>query len=287
MLTKSWFRPTNRRVRLVVGLLLAGLFSVQCTRTSAWRESDVVTPVDGKVVGANSSDVVQKVDRLARSDHAELLAYCLDNARGRYRDYTCTFVKQERIGGQLKDAQHIEVRFLDDPFSVAMQWTENAPLADRLLYVEGKHNGEMLLRPVGFLGNLVGTVTRDPTGEDVKRNTLRPVTMFGFVNGLESLLKVYGKADQAGDLREEFGGYAVVDGRETVKLVRYLPPKDGYPARKTDVYVDLEYLVPICIESWNWDDEVSSRYLYKNVQFNVGLTDEDFRPEALGMKPPK
>ena len=287
MLSKSWLRPTNRRVRLVVGLLLAGLFSVQCTRTSAWRESDVVTPVGSTVVGANSPDTVRRVDRLARTDHAALLSYCLDKARGRYRDYTCTFIKQERIGGQLKAAQHIEVDFLSEPFSVAMQWTKNAPLADRLLYVEGKYNGQMLLRPAGLLGNFVGTVTRDPTGEDVKRKTLRPVTMFGFVNGMESLLEVYREAAAAGDLREEFGGYARVDGRDTVKLVRYLPPKGDYPAHKTEVYIDLEYLVPICIESRNWDDEVSSRYLYKDVQFNVGLTTDDFLPDAVGMKPPK
>lgn len=287
MLSKSRIRLTNRKVRLVVGLLLAGLFSVQCTQTSAWKDSDVVTPVDGVAIGANSSETVRKVDELARNDHIELLDWCLENARGRYRDYTCTFVKQERIGGRLKDAEQIDVKFLSEPFSVSMLWTENAPIADRLIYVEDKYDGQMLLRPTGLLGNLVGTVTRDPTGKEVRRNTLRPVTLFGFVNALENLLDVYRQADQAGDLQTEFGGYAEVAGRKTVKLVRYLPPKDDYPAHRTDVYIDLEYLVPICIEGRNWDDELSSRYVYKELRLNVGLTGEDFRPETLGMEPPK
>ncbi|MGC9455146.1 MAG: DUF1571 domain-containing protein [Phycisphaerae bacterium] len=287
MLSKSRFRLTNRRVRLAVGLLLAGLFSVQCTQTSAWKDSDVVTPVNGVALGENSPETVRKIDELARTDHIALLEWCLENACGRYRDYTCTFVKQERIGGRLRDAQQIDVKFLAAPFSVAMLWTENPPIADRLIYVENKYNGKMLVRPTGILGGLVGTVTRDPTGEDVRRNTLRPVTLFGFVNALENLLDVYRQADQAGDLKTEFGGYAEVGGREVVKLVRYLPPKDDYPAHKTEVYIDLEYLVPICIEGRNWDDELSSRYVYKDIRFNVGLTEDDFRPETLGMEPPK
>lgn len=287
MSSKSMLRPTNRRVRILVGLLLAGLFSVQCTRTVAWRDSDVATAVDGKVVGENSPDTLREIDRLARTDHAALLSYCLENARGRYRDYTCNFVKQERIGGRLRDPEHIDVKFLSEPFSVSMRWTENPPLADRMIYVEDRYDGQMLVRPTGLLGSIVGTVTRDPEGDEVKRNTLRPVTMFGFVNAMENLLEVYEQAREAGELREEFGGYAQIDGRETVKLIRYLPPSDEYPAYRTDVYIDLEYLVPICIEGRNWDNELSSRYLYTDVQFNVGLTPDDFQPRTLGMEPPQ
>ncbi|MFP3937447.1 MAG: DUF1571 domain-containing protein [Phycisphaerae bacterium] len=274
-------------MRLVVGLLLAGLFSVQCTQSSGWKDSDVVSAVNGAAVGANSSETVGKIDELARKDNIALLEWCLENARGRYRDYTCTFVKQERIGGRLKDAQQMDVKFLSEPFSVTMQWTENPPVADRLVYVEDKYDGQMLLRPTGLLGDLVGTVSRDPTGKEISSKTLRPVTLFGFVNTLENLLEVYRQAEQAGDLKTEFGGYAEVAGRKAVKLVRYLPPKDEYPAHKTNVYIDLEYLVPICIEATNWDDELSSKYVYKDIRFNVGLTGEDFRPETLGMESPK
>ncbi len=287
MRSKSVLCPTNRRVRILVGLLLAGLFFVQCTRTVALKESDVVTVVDGRVIGENSPDTTRRIDHLARTDHIKLLSYALENARGRYRDYTCTFIKQERIGGRLGDPEHIEVRFLAEPFSVAMQWMENPPLADRMIYVEGKYDGQMLVRPTGLLGGIVGTVARDPEGDEARRNTLRPVTLFGFVNALENLLDVYEKARDAGDLREEFGGYAEIDGRETVKLIRYLPPEDDYPAYRTDVYLDLEYLVPICIEGRNWDNELTSRYVYTDLRFNVGLTPDDFLPRTLGMEPPK
>jgi len=284
---KRLFRPTNRRARLLVGILLAGLFCVQCTRPGADPEFSLVTVIDGKAIGKNSPAVLQKVEDLAKTDHTALLEYCLEKYQGRYRDYTCTLVKQERIRGALTAEQWVDVKFMASPFSVAMKWTKNPPIGDRVVYVEGKYNNQMLVRPGGLLGKLVGTVLRKPDGPEAQRNTLRPVNLFGFERGMESLIQVYRQAERAGDLQETFGGYAAVDGRQTIALVRHLPPKDDYPAYETRVYIDLEYLVPILIEGIDWDNELSCRYLYRNIRFNVGLRDEDFRPEANDMKPPK
>ena len=76
-------------------------------------------------------------------------------------------------------------------------------------------------------------------------------------------------------------------GRNTIVLERYLPACNGYPAWKTVTYIDREYLVPICIEGYDWDKQLSGRYVYQNLNFNTGLTDDDFRPEANGLTAPK
>ena len=267
---KRLFRPTNKRVRLLVGLMLAALFCIQCTRTDAFRQSSFVTAISGKVVGNNAPNVLSEVDRLAKSDHIGLLEYCLDKYNGRYGDYTCTFIKQERINGTVGKQQEIFVKFLDSPYSVAMAWTaKTAPIADRVLYVEGKYDGQMLVRPKGFLGVLVGTVARRPDSPEAMRNTLRPVNMFGFERMMKNLLNVYGQARKNGDLKQAFGGYAEVAGRKAVALIRYLPPKDDYQAHKTVIYIDLEYLLPIGEESYDWDDALCYRYFYKDIKFNV------------------
>ena len=79
------------------------------------------------------------------------------------RDFTATFIKQERIKGRLGKEQWIDVSFMDEPFSVAMNWTKNAPVGDRVLYVDGKYGGQMLVRPSnGFLRALAPTVARRP-----------------------------------------------------------------------------------------------------------------------------
>ena len=286
MIMKSILHPSNRRIRLIVGVLVTGLLCLQCTRSEAFRESRFIV-VSGEVFGKNAPEVDADVIRLAKSDHIALLEYCLGACQERYRDYTCTLIKQERIGGRVSNEQEIAIKFLSDPFSVAMKWTpQTAGVGDRVLYVEGKYNGMMLVRPTGVFGSLVGTVMRKPDGPQAMQSTLRPVNQFGFRKSLESLLKVYRQAREAGDLTESFGGYAEVAGRKALVLVRQLPPKDNYPAAKTIIYIDLEYLVPVGVEGYDWDQQLTSRYIFKDIRFNVALTSEDFLPAANDMKAP-
>ena len=287
MTVKNIFRLINWRVRILIVLVGAGLFGLQCTQTIALRRSSLVMPISGKSLGANAPQVTSKVAALAESDHIALLEYCLKNYQGRYNDYTCTFIKQERINGAVGKEQWIDVKFMDSPFSVAMKWTQNAPLGDRIIYVEGKHDDQMLVRPRGFLGDLVGTFLRSPDSPPVMQNTLSPVSMFGFKRNLQKLLVVYRKARSAGDLTESFGGYAEIDGRQAITLIRQLPPKRDYSNAKAIIYIDTEYLLPIVIEGYDWDGQLQRRYLYKDVKFNVALNADDFLPQANGMKPPK
>jgi hypothetical protein len=266
-------------------LVLLGLICVQCTRrTEAFRtDSDLVTVVGGKTIGTVSPSAAERLETLAKTDQIALLKLCLTQCEANVQDYTCTLVKQERLSGKVGSEQWIAVKFLDEPFSVAMRWTKNAPLGDRVLYIEGKNNGNMLVRPRGMLGGIVGTVQRQPDGEEVMANTLRPVTLFGFERGLQSLIEVYELAGRRGDLQTTFNGYAEVDGRQAMVLERLLPAKDDYPAAKTLTYIDAELLLPVCIEAWNWDGQLDSRYVYKDLKINVGLKDADFTPAANGL----
>ena len=282
-----FIRPTNRNARLFVGLLLAGLFCVQCTQSDAFKQSNLVSFSDGKALGSNSTAVQNDLEKLARTDHVALLEQCLARYEGRIQNYTCTLVKQERLGGRLNEEQEIAVKFLDAPFSVAMKWTRNAPIGDQVLYVEGKYNNHMLVKPKGLLGALVGTVLRKPDGADAMKNTLRPVNLFGFKRGLQSLLDVYALARRRGEGKESFGGHCDVAGRPALLLVRDLPNRPEYPAKRTNIYVDAEYMLPICIEGYDWDDQLACRYVYKDIRINVDLDSDDFTPAANGMADPK
>ncbi len=273
----------------MVGLFLAGLFCVQCTRSEAFRESRYITAISGKTIGQTAPEVVSEIEQLAKRDHIALLEHCLANYTERYRDFTCTLIKQERIHGTLRKEQEIRVKHMVSPFSVAMAWTKNSPLGDRLVYVEGKRNNQMLVRPKSpLLQMLVGpSVLRQPDGPDAMRNTLRPVNMFGFGRGLKSLIDVYRQAKAEGDLKTLFGEYADVAGRRCIVLIRYLPPKNDYPAYKTLTYIDIDHLVPICIEGYDWDEQLQCRYIYKDVKFNIPLSEDDFAPQANDIAPPK
>ena len=290
MALRPVLRPTNRRIRLLVGFLLAGLFCIQCTTTDAFRESSFITSVGGKNIGRTADRELARIEKLAKTDHIALLEHCLARSRAEHRDYTCTLIKHEIINGQDKKEQEIRVKFLVKPYSVAMAWVRNAPMGDRVLYVEDQYDGKMLVRPSsGIIRNVLGikTVSRPPDGAEAMKSTLRPVNKFGFERGLVSLLNVYKEAKQRGELtKTSFGGYADVAGRRAIVLVRYLPPVNDYPAYKTITYIDTEHLVPICIEGFDWDEEFSCRYIYKDIKMNVGLTAADFRPEANDLTSP-
>lgn len=283
MLLKRVIRLTNIRIRLVVGLLLAAMFCLQCIQPDVFSSDMQVMAIAGSSVEAASPDRLKELERLAKTDHIGLLRQALANYRSSYQDYTCTFTKQERINGQFRDEQQIEVKFLDKPFSVAMRWVKNAPIGDRVLYVEGKHNGQMLVQPKGLLGALVGTVSRAPDGPDAMANTLRPITLFGFKRLMESLLKVNELASSRGEGQFTFEGYRT-KAKKVMVLKRVLPPKKDYPAQTTIWYLDVNYLVPIGLEAFDWDDQKMCRYSYSNVKFNAGLTDDEFTPKANGMK---
>lgn len=285
---KRLLRPTNRRIRLFVGLFLAGLFCIQCTSTEAFKESEHIVAISGKDFGVNAPGTVAKLEHLAKTDQIALLQQCLDHYNRNYSDFVCTFDKAERIGGVVKPEQEIRIKHLAKPFSVAMTWIKQAPIGDKVLYVEGKRGNQMLVRPKSPLLQAItgGSVLRKPTDPAAMSNTLRPVNMFGFGRSLESLIKVYKKAKRNGDLKTAFGGYAEVADRKCLVLIRYLPPKNDYPAYKTVIYIDVDHLVPTCIEGYDWDKKLQCRYIYRDVKFNVGLTPDDFTPEANGIKVP-
>lgn len=260
-------------VALVLATLAAGC--------AGQKSTEFIARANGKPVARS------KIENLARTDHVALLKQCLAGYEARVRDYACTFIKQERLRGTLAPEQWIKAKFLGKPFSVAMEWIRNSPGAARMLYVQGKYDNMMLIQPAGLLV-LVGTVKRRPDGPDAMKNTLRPVTRFGFANALRSLIDVYQAARRAGECTEQFGGYAKVAGRDCLALVRHLPAGGrSYPAWKTTTYIDLEYLLPTCIEALDWDKQLISRYVYRDVKLNLGLKEADFTPAANGIAPPK
>ncbi|RPI58599.1 MAG: DUF1571 domain-containing protein, partial [Planctomycetaceae bacterium] len=205
--------------------------------------------------------------------------------------YTCTFVKQEVIKGVTKPEQEMTAKFMGDPYSVALTWTKNPPTGDKVLYVEGKNNNQMIVRPANaFLRKLVnGAVLRQPDGAEAMNTTLRPVNMFGFERSIKSLLEIYALAQKQNELKQSCDGMAKVGDRQALVLVRLLPDKPEYAsaAVKTLIYIDTEYLVPIRIEGYDADGKPNSVYTSSNIKFNLGLTEADFLPEANDMVQPK
>lgn len=225
--------------------------------------------------------------QMAREDQEELFKRALAGYRENIRDYQCRMSRRGRQFGILGAAQEMDVKFLDDPFSVFLHWRKNAGKADKVLYVEGQHEGKMMALPV-LIGWLTGPMAFDPEGPEARKSSPRPLTQFGFGNMLERIGSVYetGELSDGGSFTDSFGGMVEVGGREALAIERRRDgpaPEDGDQEVLWRICLDAENLMPIAVTSFNKDDGIEADYVFTDIRYNTGLRAEDFTLEAVGM----
>ncbi|MFC1783257.1 DUF1571 domain-containing protein [Planctomycetota bacterium] len=281
-------------MRLVVGILAAFLLLLVGIGAGSDKKSQVkITPASltpqRKTTPhgpfGSAPEVIVNPDRiteLAKTDHIALLKWSLEAYQIRVIDYTTTFNKQERIKGKLKKTEQISVMFKDIPFSVFMNWQKNAGSANKLLYVEGSNNNKMIVHPTGLF-SWIKSVKKDPCGKDAQKASRRTCDQFGFRRSMKSLLEVYELAQKRGDLKIIYRGPTTIDGRPCIAMERILPPDKGYPAARMIMEFDQEYLLPVSITHYDWQNNLLGRYVFLNLKFNNGLTNARFLPKAHGM----
>ncbi len=204
------------------------------------------------------------------------------------RDYTCTFVKQERLKGRLGKVERIEVRFRKKPFSVFFVWKENANKVRRALYIDRPDyvdkKGRKLARvePNGAIARLFVRDIKLPLHSKRSREvSRRSLDDFGF-GALFRMLEEYNTAAaEKGVLRFRFVGTGQIDGRPTYVFERYLPyqGEDGpWPDAKMVLHLDQQWLLPVAVYSYAdaKGTKLLGSYVFEDVKLNVGLTDRDF-----------
>jgi hypothetical protein len=289
----------NRRVIMLcrsgcilVGLVLVGICS-QSPVLHAEDLSTAATPavkIDQHVTLAlfmAPSHAGDSFVTLARSDPVGAFRAGLASYEARVRDYTCTFEKQERVGGRMRTRQLTQVRFREKPFSVNMLWLENEDKARRVIYVEGRwtnKHGEKLavVEPAGSIARVfVNDVLRPIDGDEARAASRKPIDQFGFANTLRRILKICDLANKRKELDIRYVGESTLAGRPTYMFERRLPYTDEsglYPDRLLIVHLDKEYLLPTSCASYADEARTTllGRYVITDVRFNVGLTNRDF-----------
>jgi len=224
-------------------------------------------------------ELTRQIINLAETDHIALLRMAIDRYDRTIRNYTGTFIKQERIDNRLGPRQVIAFKFRQKPFSLFMEWKENPLGADRMLFVEGQNNDKMLVHPTGLL-KWLKCIKLDPDGKQARKCTLRTCREFGFRRNMLKALKTYQSAKQNGELTMTSSGLRIINGRRCLVLERILPERKEYSTARLVVRLDLEYLLPVQIECYDWEGDLIGRYSFTDLKFNTSLTDKDFDPKA-------
>ena len=220
-----------------------------------------------------------EVLRLAGADHVGLLEAMLAYYEKNIKDYTGTFYKHERIKGKLRDQQVIAFKFMDEPFSIAMHWKKNAESGDRLVYVKGANDDQMIVHPTGFW-SWIKSVKRAPDCEAALKTNLYPCSLFGVGNLLERMLTLHRAVAKDGEIKIAGVGPGLVDDRKCIVVEAKLPESKASDTRRFVLKIDEEFLLPVEIASYDAKDRLISNYIYKDLKFNVGLKAEQFTAKA-------
>lgn len=287
----------RRRLQIAFGLLLAGILYAELAFDAEH------TPVINKglpFVLADDKVVQTPFEELVRTAPLQALISARDRLVRDSRDYTCTFVKQERIGSAMSAEQEIDVKFRPEPYSVVMHWLRNEGMAKRVIYVKGKWRDEAepdpelrehaVCMPGKGLNLLIKSIKQPINGTIAKRSSRRAIDEFGFVRALDLLIKYCEIARDRNELKLEFRGESHFDGRPVWLIRRQLPytGEDGrYPDQIAEIYIDQEFHVPIAVYCYS-DSEAKpesllGKYEYRGVRFNTNLTEADFEPATYGM----
>lgn len=222
--------------------------------------------------GAKATDPLRATDPLgamiaeAKSAHAAL------------RDYTCTFTRQERVGGALGAEQVAELKYRANPHSVAVRFARPEAVAGASAsYVAGKRLEQVKVRPVGAKGLdrflLVGL--DDPKA---KLDGLHPVTGYGVGAVIDRVSKIVSTEKGMNNPVDVYPSEFQFAGRPVTRYEVLTRRPHAYRyAYKTMVFVDNATKLPV---RWEAHDaprpgtttgDLIEAHSYTDLRPNVGL----------------
>lgn len=230
------------------------------------------------------------LENILKDQPAQFLQMCLDKYDREIQGYKVVFYKKERVNNKLQPHEKIFVHFQQKPFSVHFHWLEGGGgggfiKAKKVLYVEGKNNGNMRVLPkVGFpFGDPLWT--KDPDGEEAMATSRFSIKQFGVRHGLQSTISATLRAQAAGTLNIKYLGEFKVGelgGRACYKFVRtpYTPPEEDGINHYT-FYIDMENWLHVGSELRDANGELIAEYYFRDLQPNVEFEPNQFTDKGM------
>jgi hypothetical protein len=170
------------------------------------------------------------------------------------------------------------------PLSVYFRFLQ--PFAGReAIWVEGGHDGKLLVHEGGVARLIAGTLKLDPRSGMAMSGCRHPISEAGLGYLIEKVSSRWEIELKAGESVVSIHRNARVGDRPCTMIEAKHPVRrEGYVHHKVKLYVDQELRLPIRVEAYAWPtgDEESSElleeYTYLNLVLNPGLSPTDFDP---------
>lgn len=240
-----------------------------------------VVPVVSPVPGPNGQP---RTTTSAMDAPLRLVADALQNYR-QVQDYSCMFIKVERVNGLLQPENITAMKVRSQPFSVYLRWQMPQAMAGQeVCYVAGRNKGMMRVHATGFRG-AVGFVSIDPRDPRALENNRHAITEAGIANLLERLRTSWEMERQINKTQVRSADYDFAQ-RKCTRVETIHPDNSGreFYCYRSVVYFDKETRLPIRFEAYDWprnggppEGDLLECYSYVDLRFNIGLTEADFR----------
>ena len=226
----------------------------------------------------------------------------LEYLRANVGDYTCDFIKQERVNGKLLPKEHMALKVRNEivrdgqivqPFSVYMKFMAPKNYKNReVLFVKGQNKEKILIKEGGTRGRFLPSVWLKQSNSMITSVNRYNITDAGMNKMVERLIEAATEnvhCDQECKIRYYREG-AKVGGHNCSYLEVIRPNRNPGPLGPNNVYlaqvyVDTTLNIPIRYAAYDWPTKVGGRpqlveeYIYQNVVLNPGLTNDDFDPK--------
>jgi len=199
------------------------------------------------------------------------------------RDYTCVFISKENMKGRDKEDHYTQFKFKTTPMSVYMKWLAPSRLAGQeACFVQGKNQNKMRVHSKGILG-VAGFVSIDLNDARVKEHSRHSIQDAGFGNIIDRSLTAWAHDRQLGKTVTRISE-SDFDNRRCIRIENIRTERlPQFYAYRSVVYLEKNSKYPIRNENYAFpvaggppEGELIEMFSYTGLQFNVGLTDQEF-----------
>lgn len=224
----------------------------------------------------------EEMERLAKTDPVRFLNNVLRRYNREVQGYSLTMSKQERMAGELKKKEVLAVHFRDEPHSVFLDWKQNAGLAQRVVFVEGQNNGNMLVKTATAISFIV---QRNPEGAEARKTARYTLRQFGIKKGTMRTKASWEKAAKDNALHVEYLGKRKIreaGGQECWVLKRTKfkePERDGMT--EMTIFVSTKDWLQVGSILKDKDNKLIAEYYFWDIKLNPKFADDQFTRAAL------
>ncbi len=255
----------------------------------------VAEPLPTRVATAdrNPAAIAEKPTRSAVPAEAPIAVTPIADAKARIascaktfastKDYTCMFLKRERVDGALTPLHAMHMKGRGNPHSIYFKFV--TPTAGReAIYVAGGFGGKAVVHDVGIGKLLAGTLKLDPNGSMAMEANRHPITEAGLGHMIETIVNAWDRELTPEESKVILHPNAKVGDRACVMIESIHPKKrPDFLFHMVKVYIDKDLNLPIRFEAYDWPrgnraPELMEEYTYTDLRTNIGLTPRDFDP---------